>query len=331
MLCRPLRPSWKKKRAREFNQKERISVNDLAKFNMTDTAIATLANQYMPLAIKSVEDSEGYELVRNARLVVKSHRVAVEKVRVELKKDALEFGRKVDGEARRLTAMLEPIESHLAKEENAYNAAKEAIRNAARLKAEAEAKAVADAEAARLKAIADAEAAALKAAQDAENERLRIEREKLDAERAAMEAERATEAARLKEAQDKIDADRRVIEAEQKRLSDIEVARQREIDNERIRKEAAEKARIETEARIAREAIEEDQRLAAIDAAKAKAEALQPAHDQILAIAEKVNRIDVPSAKNRTEDEQVAFDSVVLVIDGAVEAIKKIAKSLVST
>lgn len=274
----------------------------LRRYTPTDAAIAKMAESYMPLTIKGVEDTNGYKLVHAARMDVKARRVEVEKLRKELKADALEYGRQVDSEAKRITALLTPIEDHLAKQEEAYEAAKEAIRNAERLKAEAEAKAKAEAEAARLKA-----------EQEAAVEKLRIEREKLEAERRAMEAElakieaeQAAERARQKAEQDKIDAERRAVEAEQKRLADIEAARLRKIEEERIAKEAAEKARIETEARIAREAAAkkaaEEAETKAEEEARLRAEALRPDREKLLAVADTVANIVVPEVSDAGRD-----------------------------
>ena len=61
-------------------------------------------------------------------MVVKNHRVAVEKKRKDLKADALEWGRKVDAEAKRITVLLEPIEVHLQTEEDKVTKEKERIR-----------------------------------------------------------------------------------------------------------------------------------------------------------------------------------------------------------
>lgn len=264
----------------------------LAKFTPTDTAVATMAAEYMPLVIQGPDDSEGFKVVHQARMVVKSHRVTVEKVRKELKADALEYGRRVDGEAKRITAMLEPIENHLAEQEASYEAAKEAIRKAARLKAEAE-------ETARR----EAEEARLRAEREAEEARLRAERAELEAERARQKAE-----------QDKIDAARREVEAEQKRLADIEAARLRKIEDERIAAEAAERARIETEARIAREAAEKE-------AARLKAEALKPDREKLLAVADQVR--DIRHVATVSSD-PFAMKAAVLVADVLTQAERQI-------
>lgn len=107
---------------------------ELEKFNVTDAAIAKMEQEFMPLSISGLEDKDGYKKVREARLVVKGKRVEVEKRRKELKEDSLKFGRAVDSEARRITALLEPIEQHLEVQQKAIDDEKE------RLAAEAQSK-----------------------------------------------------------------------------------------------------------------------------------------------------------------------------------------------
>lgn len=197
--------------------------HQLATFSPNDAAIAVMAEKYLPLKINGIDDAAGYSLVHKARMDVKAKRCAVETVRKELKADALEYGRKVDAEAKRLTALLTPIEEHLTAEEDAYVAEKERIKNAARLKAEAEAKAKAEAEEAARKAQQEAEAAALRA-----------EREKIEAERKAIEAERQRIAAEQKAAR---------AEAAEKARIETEARLQREA----IEKAQAEAKRLEAE------------------------------------------------------------------------------------
>lgn len=270
----------------------------LARFDQTDEAIAVLAEQYMPLTINGIDDADGFAIVHKARMDIKGRRVAVERVRKELKADALEYGRKVDAEAKRLTALLEPIEEHLAAEENAVTAEKERLRNEARLKAEAEERAKREAEEARLRAEREAEA-----------ERLRVEREKLEAERRAMEEERRRmeseaqaraeeEAAKQREAQEKIEAERRAIEAEKARLAEAEAARLREIEMKKRESEAAERARIETEHRLAQEAAAAKARAEAEELARKRAEALRPDREKLLSVAAAINKIEVPDVSD---------------------------------
>ena len=62
----------------------------IVKFVPTDTAIAELRDRYMALKINGIEDREGFKAVHEARMVVKTKRVDVEKKRKELKADAME-------------------------------------------------------------------------------------------------------------------------------------------------------------------------------------------------------------------------------------------------
>ena len=101
---------------------------ELAKFTVTDAAIAQMKKKYLPLRVNGLEDKQGYADVRAARLHVKAKRVEVEKTRKDLKEDSLKFGRAVDAEAKRIAALLEPIETHLEAEESAIDAEKERLR-----------------------------------------------------------------------------------------------------------------------------------------------------------------------------------------------------------
>jgi hypothetical protein len=94
-----------------------MSNQELIDFNVSDAAIAELSAQYMPLKINGVVDKDGAKVVNAARKVVKGYRIDVDKRRKELNADALEWQRKINAEAKRITLLLEPIENHLANEE----------------------------------------------------------------------------------------------------------------------------------------------------------------------------------------------------------------------
>ena len=100
----------------------------IVKYDVTDAAIAQMGKEYMLLTVKDMEDEAGFTLVHEARMTVKTHRVAVEKRRKALKADALAWGKKVDGEAKRITALLAPIEAHLTGEEKKITDEKESIK-----------------------------------------------------------------------------------------------------------------------------------------------------------------------------------------------------------
>lgn len=106
--------------------------NKVVKYNVDKAAIAKMADIYMNLTITDLDDKKQFEMVHHARMVMVGNRVAVEKRRVELKADALAYGRKVDGGANELFALMAPIEAHLIAEE------KPVIEKEKRIKAEKE-------------------------------------------------------------------------------------------------------------------------------------------------------------------------------------------------
>lgn len=80
------------------------------KFQVTDAAIATLADKYSGLEIT---DAQSYKVITAGIHEMRTLRVSVEKKRKELKADALAYGRRVDSEAKRITELLLPIEDGL--------------------------------------------------------------------------------------------------------------------------------------------------------------------------------------------------------------------------
>lgn len=242
---------------------ETTNTGVLVSYSVTDAAIAELAERFTGL---SCDTSEGYEQVRLAIAEVRGLRVAIEERRVELKADALAFGRKVDAEAKRITVALEAIENPLKKLKQVVDDEKERARVAAaeakRLELEAQLNAAREAEEARLKAIRDAEDARLakeRAELEAERQRLEDARRKGDAEeaerQARVRAEQEAEAAKLKAERDALDAERRKVQAEKDAADRVEFERQARIKAEREAAEKVERDRIaalEREAELAR-------------------------------------------------------------------------------
>lgn len=85
----------------------------LITYPVSDLAIVKLREQYG--VVPDAESKEGYELIKTALQTLVPLRTGVEKRRKELKKDALDWGRKVDSEAKRITALLLEIEEPLKK------------------------------------------------------------------------------------------------------------------------------------------------------------------------------------------------------------------------
>lgn len=81
-------------------------------YSVTDKALAELREKYND--VPDASTPEGMELCKEALRELVPLRTGVEKARVELKKDALEYGRKVDAEAKRITAEIVSIEKPIA-------------------------------------------------------------------------------------------------------------------------------------------------------------------------------------------------------------------------
>jgi len=95
-----------------------IITTELKKFDPIVPKIEEIAAQYMPLKIASPDDTEGYEAVREAIKFMVRKRNEVEAKRKELKADSLALGKALDNRAKEITAMLEPIETHLVAEKS---------------------------------------------------------------------------------------------------------------------------------------------------------------------------------------------------------------------
>jgi hypothetical protein len=152
----------------------------------TEEKIAEARDKYAGL---TADTPANYKRVVEAIAVLRGTRTAVEKRRVALKADALDFGRRVDAAAKHLTALVIAIEEPLQDKKKA------ADDEEARLKREAE-KAELVALEAKLRAEREAEEARLKA----QREQQAAEQKRLDDERKALEDQKraqAAEAARL--------------------------------------------------------------------------------------------------------------------------------------
>lgn len=82
-------------------------------YSVTDAALAEMKQKYAGLKIT---DHAGYETVRLAIADCRGKRSDVEARRKELKAAALDYGRRVDGEAKRITAALMEVEEPLKAE-----------------------------------------------------------------------------------------------------------------------------------------------------------------------------------------------------------------------
>lgn len=108
--------------------------NAVKQYSVTDAALADMKARLSGLTVTSVEDKEGYELVKAGWQEVRNLRIAVEHKRKALNRNAIDYKNAVDGEAKRITTLLEEIENPLKERKEWFDLEK------ARIKAEAERK-----------------------------------------------------------------------------------------------------------------------------------------------------------------------------------------------
>jgi hypothetical protein len=276
-----------------------IQKDEVIVYAVTDAAIAKMKDLYLSLKVSGLDDEEGFSAVHDGRMVVKGKRIEVEKKRKEYKASSLAWGRKVDGEAKRIFSLLKPIEDYLQGQEDVITKEKE------RLKAEKE-----RIEKEKIQKRVDAlfavnvvmpffDVAMLSeaeymvmlatATEKYQDERDRLEKEQVELKRLRekeeadrkVESERleklakeqAIEAERLAKIQDDIDAKAKILKAEQDKLEsdkkDVQARKDLEILEARLAIEAkakAEKDEIERTALEAKESKEkEEARIAEIE------------------------------------------------------------------
>jgi len=174
--------------------------------------IAAAAEKYKALTIAGINDRKGLAAVHEARMEVRNARIDVEKTREDLKAESLAYGKRVDAEAKRLTALLAPIEADLVAKEAAIEAEKKRIESAER---EAKEKRLRDrlialqavqsiAMPSKIEAMTDDEFAAHLGAETAAFELRQAELAAIEAEKQAAEAERQRKLA--EEEQARLDA-----------------------------------------------------------------------------------------------------------------------------
>jgi len=271
-------------------------------FNVADAQIAILTDECMALKCEPA-DKKAFELVHSRRMDVADLRIQVEKTRVGLNAEAIARQRAVNGEAKRITALLEPVESHLKAQEAIYTAEQDRIKAERQKEAQARIQVRIDALAAvgvtanlaeialmseeafqrhlsletesfaRAEAI-KAEAKAKAEAEEAERvARVRAETERLEAmrkEQAEAQAKLDTQAAQLKAQSDAMEAKQKAIDQaarEEQIRKDAEA--KAKADAEQAENEREEKRRRDAEAKV----IEQERQAKAAAEAKAAEEA----------------------------------------------------------
>lgn len=297
---------------------------DLTRYAISDSAIQKMGAQYMSLTVNGVEDKEGLATVHAARMDMRSHRVQVEKTRKALNEEALARTRAVNGEAKRITELMAPIEAHLTVEEARVTTA---------IKAEKERKA-AELLATRMEQLKSVESprhfrdvelmtdeqfsvaywadhadfAARKITEAAEAKRKAEEAGRLAKEKAELEEQRAEQEAESK----RITAARLELEAEQAEARKVEDARL-QAERDRIERERAELAKQKSAAKVAEARVAAERERAERELAKVKAAEEAEAHrlrmapevEQVRSLATLMRQIEAPHVSCKNEIRKV--------------------------
>lgn len=287
----------------------------VAELGVADETIADLPSRYTGL---TAETPQKYEQVRLAIADVRKVRVGVEHSRKALKADVIAFGKKVDAEAKRITAALEVIEKPLKEaKQKADDHKAELLRQKEeeerqRIEAELEAKRQAEeTERQRIAAEEKAERDRIAAEQVAERERLEAEKRELEEQRKALEAEQ--EAARLaREAEER--ATREELEAERQKMAEERRQLEEEKAAERARKEQEEaerqaKIRAEQEAKEAAERAEREAEEARrrAEAERKRLETLRPDAEKLRGVVASLRTFAIPAMSTDEGADLAAF------------------------
>jgi len=272
---------------------EKVLKTELAKYNLADARIEELKKELLPLKLNSIEDKVSYKLCREKHIEMVSLRTGVEKQRLILNSDARSFINGVNGEAKRLTLALAPIESHLLTQRKIFEDEIQRVKAEKEQKIKDDQKRVQDAQDAKQKELDDKQAEL-----DAETERLRIKEEKIEEDRVAtVKAKKDAEDERLKVIED---AKKAKIKVEQDAKDKIARDKQEEIDRkkrEEDHKKELSDAKIKDEEDRKQRAIDRIENQKEIDdkILKDKEDADIKAHDEEIAKTQvyddKVNKI----------------------------------------
>lgn len=289
---------------------EAVAGTDLIVFSVTDAGIAELAERYLPLTIKGIDDKPGFDAVHRARIDIKTRRVSVQKDGKAYREKANIYLKKVLTEEKRVLALLEPIEDHLSQEESRIT------EEIARIKAEADAR-----EAARIKvrvdqlyklncrfdgtnwAYAGVEIAAQNKIAAATDEQFaELVKSIQDAIDEAEEALRLQEEARLKE-QERLNkiAEEQALERQRLEL----VAKQQKEEQDRLEKEREEAA-----AKIKAEQEEAEKKLAAIQAKIKEEQENIEREKQRIVDAENARIKAIEDAKIKAEQDRIRAEEL---------------------
>jgi len=320
---------------------------ELIRYSINEAEIAKMSDIYMGLTVKSLDDEEGLAAVHSARMVMVKHRVGIDKLRKSSNEEAQAFIKNNNNNAKKLLALIEPIENHLKSEEGKIEAEK------ARIKEEAD-----RLEKEKIQSRVDALFAvnvilpfmdvAIMTEKDFENlrqrsegaffaEKARIAEEikareeeeaKLVAERAEIERIRSEQEAIARAQTEREEA----LKAQEKDIEDAKRAETARKELEALEKRLATEAKIQAEAdakaKIEREAREKKEKDEAEAAEKARQLELAPDKEKLLLFADKIQTLTEGNLSLKSKKAKRVFSDTLKAILGAAEYIRIETKKL---
>ncbi len=97
-------------------------------YDANDAQIAEMSEKFMPLKVNGPEDTEGLKKITKYRIEVKGVRVQIEHQRKSNNEKANKFIKENNTEAKRLTALVAPLEDHLIEQENIVKKEKDRLK-----------------------------------------------------------------------------------------------------------------------------------------------------------------------------------------------------------
>lgn len=266
-----------------MNQIEVIDSTTPVELGVADEVIAGCKGR---LAGLNADTHQGYLDIKAGILELTRHRTGVDKSRKALKKSALDWGRKVEAEAKRVTGLLLEIETPLREKKALVDDEAERKRKDREEEEQLaiEAKALADREA--LEAEQEAQREEERKEREAEAAKLAEQRKELEADRRRLEDERREQEQAMAKLSQKIRSDREKIEAE-KREARVARDSREAVEREELEAEEREKAAEAASVRRAAQQLER-QRIA---------EVRKPDVEKLRDFGRKIEALEAPEMK----------------------------------
>lgn len=117
--------------ATQITELQTFTDSSVEKLRASDEYIEAISRQADEVEVDGIDDKAGFKILVDLRKQAKNVRLKIEATRKELKRDAIDYGKVIDTEAKRLTALIQPVEQKLLDEEKRIEGLIEAEKNKA--------------------------------------------------------------------------------------------------------------------------------------------------------------------------------------------------------